>query len=378
MGSAELQNAQTSPPAMPRGWYYFCRSDQLRPGPAHCDLGTARYAAFRDTDGRIVVLDARCSHMGADLSHGCVVNGGLRCPLHAWEYAADGLCRHIPAGGPVPALARQAVFPSAEVGGHVFFHNAPAARFPMPFFPGKDPAQLLPAEPFDLVIKAPWYMVGVNAFDQQHFRVAHDRTLLDTPQLSSPSPYAQAISANYAVAGQTLRDRFIRMFSGSTVRMSVTIWAGTLVFVEAKFQRTTSYGLVCIFPLTDESAMMRTIVWVERRGGLFGGIIDLADAWLRRRFIRAFLREDAIRSDGVRYNPATAIEADRGVVSYMAWLTAMQAGHFGTSHFAQGGSHVSASPPFALDTSRDASRLRAARSEFDRPAAIGPDDADRH
>jgi phenylpropionate dioxygenase-like ring-hydroxylating dioxygenase large terminal subunit len=361
--------ADISLPAMPRGWYYFCRSSELQPGPARLELGTARYAAFRDAGGRVAVLDARCSHMGADLSRGCVASGALRCPLHAWEYAADGACRHIPTGSAIPPLARQAVFPSAELGGHVFFCNSPVARYPMQFFPGKTPDELLAAEPFDLVIKAPWYMVGVNAFDQQHFRIAHDRILLDTPIVTSPSPFAQAIVANYAVSGSSLRDRFIRRFSGPRVRMSVTIWGGTLIFVEATFQHTTSYGMVCVWPIDENSAVMRTIVWIARRRGALAAVVDPLDAWLRRRFIRAFLTEDAVRSDGVRYNPLTVIDADRGLASYMAWLSSMHAGHSESSQLFQGGSHVGHSPTRTLDP---------VRSDLDRAAAVGSDDAGRH
>ncbi len=192
MEPSDPPTPRVSLPTVPRGWYYFCRASDLRPGPARLDFGGERYAAFRAPDGQAAVLNARCSHMGADLSSGMVIDGGLRCPLHAWEYSADGSCRRLPAGGTIPPLARQAVFPSAEVGGHVFFFNAPVARHPMPFFAGKSSDELLAADPFDLKIKAPWYMVGANAFDQQHFRVAHDRTLLDTPVVESPAPLRSA------------------------------------------------------------------------------------------------------------------------------------------------------------------------------------------
>ncbi len=123
--------------------------------------------------------------------------------------------------------------------------------------------------------------------------------------------------------------------------MTVTIWGGTLIFVEASFQRTTTYGLVSVAPIDDHSATMRTIVWVQRSSGAVArAIIDPLDAWLRRQFIHAFLMEDAVRSDGVRYNPATVIEADRGLAAYMAWLESICAVQPDPSQFCPGGSHV--------------------------------------
>src|SRR3954470_7082691 len=77
-------------PMFPRGWFYFCQSAELDHGPVGDELGHSRYVAFRDVTGRAVVLDAHCSHMRADLSKGCVVDGVLHCPLHDWQYDGGG------------------------------------------------------------------------------------------------------------------------------------------------------------------------------------------------------------------------------------------------------------------------------------------------
>jgi hypothetical protein len=223
-----------------------------------------------------------------------------------------------------PAFARQAAFPTEEVGGHVVFHNSPAAAFPMPFYDGVSPADLLPAKPFDFVVDTPWYMIGANAFDLQHFRVAHDRTLVDEPVVESPSPFARRITATYEVSGAGWRDALTRRFSGSRVRMSVSVWAGTNILVTAAFARTTSYGMVFVRPISDQRTHLRTIVWVpRRRGAVARAMLDPLDAFVRRRFIRAFMADDATRSNGVRYNPATLIAADRTLAEYMDWLASV-------------------------------------------------------
>jgi aminopyrrolnitrin oxygenase len=314
-------------PEVPTGWFYLCRSRDLAPGPVRAELGgAAAYVAFRDAAGRAVTLDARCSHMRADLARGEVVGGHLRCPLHAWEYAGDGRCVRIPATEEIPPFACQPAYPTAEVGGHVVFYNAPAARFPFPFYEGRLPDDLLPAEPFDFIVNTPWYMVGANAFDIQHFRVAHDRTLVAAPVVDCPAPLARRITADYDVTGTSARDRLTRRFSGPRVRMSVTVWAGTLVLVTAAFRRTTSYGMVFVRPLRGNQTLLRTIVWVPRRqGAVRRALLDPLDARVRRRFIREFMMDDAVRSDGVGYNPDTLIDADRELRDYFAWLARVTA-----------------------------------------------------
>jgi hypothetical protein len=78
---------------------------------------------------------------------------------------------------------------------------------------------------------------------------------------------------------------------------------------------------------------------------------------VRRLFIKKFLTADAIRLNGVRYNPAALIEADRDMASYLAWV----------ARVAKGGG---ANPPGdSLDVS-DATPLRA---NEDRAGGKSPD-----
>ena len=310
-------------PPTPRGWFHVCQSRALDRGPIGYDLDGRRFVAFRARDGKPAVLDARCSHMSADLSRGCVDHDGLlHCPLHDWHYDRDGRCVRIPASDEIPPFARQATYPTEEIAGHVVFFNAPRADFPMPFFEGRTPQDLCPARPFDLELDCPWYLVGANGFDVQHFRVAHDRTLMDEPAVDSPAEFARRMIASYAVSGEGARDSLIRRFAGPRVRMSVTSWAGVNVLASATFRRTTTYGMVFVRPLARERTLLRTIVWIARHGDgpIARHVIDPLAAAIRRNFIQGFLGDDAARAAGARYNPATLIDADRQLKDYFDWL----------------------------------------------------------
>src|SRR4029077_33155 len=107
--------------------------------------------------GRLVVLDARCSHLGADLGRGRVIGEAIQCPFHQWEYGPDGSCTHIPVTREIPATARQAAYPARERHGFVYVFNGPEPRFPLPFFPGARPEEFTPARPFGTVLDCPWY-----------------------------------------------------------------------------------------------------------------------------------------------------------------------------------------------------------------------------
>src|SRR5206468_707675 len=113
--------------------------------------------------------------------------------------------------------------------------------------------------------------------------VAHDRTIVGEPIIESPSPFARRITATYDVTGSGWRDELTRRFSGSQVRMSVTVWTGTNILVTAAFARTTSFGMVFIRPLGETRTHLRTIVWVPRRRGILArAVADPLDALVRR------------------------------------------------------------------------------------------------
>lgn len=272
-------------------------------------------------DGRPVVLSARCSHMGSHLVRGCVRGDRLQCPLHGWEYGADGRCTHIPAGGAVPEFARQASFPTQLVGDQVFFFNGPSPRFPMPFFDGLAPEQLLAAPVFEFEVDAPWHLVAANGFDVQHFRWTHDRTLDGEPKVGPVHDFAWRLRAAFTVTGAGLPDRLTRLFSGRRVEMEVTNWSGNLIFVSARFRRTASHGIVSFIPLGGERTLVRDIVWVPRSRSALGRLlVDPLDARIRRWFIREFLKSDVERSDGLRFDARRMIAADAVLVSYLEWL----------------------------------------------------------
>jgi aminopyrrolnitrin oxygenase len=316
-----VQRANEKLASLPASWFYLCASDELNKGPVTLDLCGRSYVGYRAQSGRVVVLSGRCSHMGAHLGRGKVRGERLTCPLHGWEYGPDGACEKIPAADAIPGFARQCSYPAEERAGHVFFFNRKQARFALPFFEGITPNELLPAKPFELVADVPWYFVGANGFDIQHFRMAHDRTLLEPPRVSEVSPFARRVVAKFAVTGNSFQDRMTRSIAGPIVTMDVTSWCGTMIMVKAHFQRTTSYGIFNVLPMDDQRTLGRVIVWVKRsRSGLGQALFDPVNAAIRRRFIQTFLRSDLPRIAGLRYQPEKLIAADGILSDYFVWL----------------------------------------------------------
>jgi phenylpropionate dioxygenase-like ring-hydroxylating dioxygenase large terminal subunit len=54
------------------------------------------YIAFRDSNGKVGVVEPRCSHRGANLYFGRNESCGLRCAYHGWKFDTEGNCVDIP------------------------------------------------------------------------------------------------------------------------------------------------------------------------------------------------------------------------------------------------------------------------------------------
>ena len=314
-------------PAFPVSWYLFCPSITLRRGPVSRNIFGRRLVAFRTVSGRVAVLDAHCSHFGADLGGGSVVGEAVRCSFHQWEYAIDGRCTHIPRVGNIPSAARQASYPVVERHGHIFVFNGPEALFELPFFPGVTPDDMIAARPFAMSLACPWYLVGANFFDLQHFRGAHDRRVVSEPAVDTPAPFARRASACFRIEGDSLQDRLTRRFAGDMVEMSIVDWCGNMMFTTARFSRTCSYGMAVTEPIANGGVDVKLIVFVPRSHGPLGRMVaDPLNRWVRRLFIMNFLSSDAWRLNGLCYSPHGLIDDDRHLAEYLQWLAIVSHG----------------------------------------------------
>lgn len=84
---------------MRRYWHPVATSAQL-PEPDSRPLRTKllgeRYVLFRDSSGKVGMLDELCMHRGASLAIGRVEEGGITCLYHGWKFAVDGTILETP------------------------------------------------------------------------------------------------------------------------------------------------------------------------------------------------------------------------------------------------------------------------------------------
>ena len=119
-----------------RFWLPALAPEEL-PGP-DCDPVRLRLlgedlVAFRDTHGRIGILDEKCPHRRASLYFGRNEECGLRCVYHGWKFDVDGNCVEMPNEPPETEYRRKVrmkAYPAAERGGWIWVYMGPEDRRP--------------------------------------------------------------------------------------------------------------------------------------------------------------------------------------------------------------------------------------------------------
>jgi phthalate 4,5-dioxygenase oxygenase subunit len=121
--------------AMRQSWVPALLSSELpQPDgdPVHVQLLGESFVAFRDSEGKVGLLDEMCCHRGASLTIGRVENCGIRCVYHGWLFAADGTVLETPnvADPRFKDRFKAKSYPVREAGGMIWTYLGAADKMP--------------------------------------------------------------------------------------------------------------------------------------------------------------------------------------------------------------------------------------------------------
>jgi phthalate 4,5-dioxygenase len=114
-----------------RFWVPFLLSRELpEPDgpPRRVTLLGEKLVAFRDSAGRVGLLDEHCPHRLASLFFGRNEECGLRCIYHGWKFDVSGACVELPSeppGSPLQRKVRIKSYPVRDIGGVLWTFMGP-------------------------------------------------------------------------------------------------------------------------------------------------------------------------------------------------------------------------------------------------------------
>lgn len=309
-------------------WLPVCMSEEVAEPdgtPRRARLLGVDLVVFRDTQGRVGVLDELCPHRRASLVYGRNEECGLRCLYHGWKFDVDGRAVDLasePADARLQQTMRTRAYPVREAGGFVWaWLGDPAA--PAPFDPPVWARSANPPAIMKIHAECNWAQVLEGAIDSAHSSSLHSTNMPSAHDVASSTATGTAWLRPSADKSPRLEvERTPYGFRYAAIRKPIhdpdrQDYVRTTLFIapfSVMIPPTDRYRLnQMLVPLDDLNCMFYWIAWHEdpAKG------ISTAD-W--RKFCDA--------TPGVDVDPVTFRKFRNKANDYLQDRAAMKAGDF--------------------------------------------------
>jgi phthalate 4,5-dioxygenase oxygenase subunit len=169
---------------MRRHWIPACMSEEVAEPdgtPIQVRLLGEDLVVFRDSDGRLGVLDEYCPHRRASLVLGRNEECGLRCLYHGWKFDVEGNVVEMASEPPESRFAsklKHKAYPAREGGGFVWTYMGPPDEMPEfeapPFAPTPDARVSI----IKIKVKANWAQITEGQIDSAHSSSLHSSDMV--------------------------------------------------------------------------------------------------------------------------------------------------------------------------------------------------------
>jgi phthalate 4,5-dioxygenase oxygenase subunit len=162
-----------------RHWLPACLIEEVAESdgaPVHARLLGEDLVVFRDTEGRVGILDEHCPHRRASLCMGRNEEGGLRCLYHGWKMDVQGNVLEMasePASSGLAEKVKHKAYPAREWGGFVWTYMGPAAEMPEFEPPAFAPRDTTRVSIVKVQVPCNWAQILEGAIDSAHSSSLH-------------------------------------------------------------------------------------------------------------------------------------------------------------------------------------------------------------
>ncbi len=159
-----------------RFWQPVAMLEELGDVPLRLRILGEDLVLFRDLSGKLGLLELHCTHRGASLEFGKIVENGIKCGYHGWHYGVDGSILDAPthtADRSPCGKVCQGAYPVREYKGLAFAYMGPPDKIPdFPIFdfynrPGLGFRYYKHTSPCN------WLQIRENGIDPLHVNYLH-------------------------------------------------------------------------------------------------------------------------------------------------------------------------------------------------------------
>jgi len=169
---------------MRRHWIAACLSEEVAEpdgAPVRVKLLGESLVVFRDSKGRLGVLDEYCSHRRASLVYARNQECGLRCLYHGWKFDVEGNVVEMasePAESNIPQRVKHKAYPAREAGGFVWCYMGPADEMPEFEPPAFAPTPDARVSATKVRVRCNWAQILEGQIDSAHSSSLHSSDMV--------------------------------------------------------------------------------------------------------------------------------------------------------------------------------------------------------
>ena len=169
---------------MRRHWTPVCLVEEVSEpdgAPVKARLFGEDLVVFRDTNGRVGVMDEYCPHRRASLVFGRNEDCGLRCLYHGWKMDVDGNVLEMvsePVASGLVQKVKHLAYPTLEWGGFVWAYLGPRETQPEFRPPAWAPTADVRVTIAKVVLPCNWAQILEGAIDSAHSSSLHSSDMV--------------------------------------------------------------------------------------------------------------------------------------------------------------------------------------------------------
>jgi len=266
---------------MRRHWIPACMSEEVSEPdgtPVRVRLLGEDLVVFRDSDGRLGVLDEHCPHRRASLAFGRNEECGLRCLYHGWKMDVEGNVLEMASEPKESALAtkvKHKAYPAREAGGLVWTYMGPADTMPEFAPPAWAPTSNVRTSIVKMNVRCNWAQVLEGAIDSAHSSSLHSTDMpparVDSAKATAtawprPStdkaPRLQVQTTEFGFRYAALRRPIKDAATHDYVRITLFVAPFTVLIPPNNLYNLSILNI----PIDDVNTMFYFIAWSEKEG----------------------------------------------------------------------------------------------------------------
>ncbi|ANN65525.1 Rieske 2Fe-2S domain-containing protein [Bordetella bronchialis] len=266
---------------MRRHWLPVCLIEEVSEpdgDPVKAQVLGEDLVVFRDTEGRVGVMDEYCPHRRVSLVYGRNEECGLRCLYHGWKMDVQGNVVEMvsePAASVMAQKIKHKAYPVREWGGVVWAYMGPPDDVPEFTPPPWAPSAETKVSIAKVLVPCNWAQILEGAIDSAHSSSLHSSDFVparvggaeatDKNWLrpsTDKAPRMQVHRTDYGFRYAAIRRPIVNAAQTDYVRSTVFVAPATVLIPPNNLYNVANVNV----PMNDTATAFYFIAWGEKAG----------------------------------------------------------------------------------------------------------------